>query len=475
MLLDPERLFLLWLLRDRPQTSLNDLEVWFGAEFPLDELAKGLQQDGFLLLDSGKATLTDAGRQVADCLAEDEPVSGGIAASARAFLIAPLSTMRVALARTRVLKYLHNELLPRGSQRPISNRIYMRARKRASRRAIRAAVLATLPLIIVVGYFILKPDGESPAPGTARLEGIVTDRSGNPLPNMSVGIRNGPAANTDTLGKFVVNNVAAGGQIIVVKPPSGGGQLTQHVELEAGKTTRANVVYDASTSQLGLLSITAPVDDSSVEARQVDGRGKTTVHGRCDGLARIFDRFNIWVLVKPETATAFFVQHPPAIVNHQNGTWMMDIWLGEPDHPARNGDRWTIIAVAAGPDSGINRIASTPSLNLLPPHLESNVVTFVSEVKVSQQNSIPVRVQVTGDIHRSVYDPFVERVAEILRRNDMRVFYDRYEEVSSWEKNLRLLFHKVYRARSKYVVRFISQHWHCTNIQSDSPGGTKCV
>jgi hypothetical protein len=54
---------------------------------------------------------------------------------------------------------------------------------------------------------------------------------------------------------------------------------------------------------------------------------------------------------------------------------------------------------------------------------------------------------------------YVEKVAEILKYNDVSLFYDNYEEASLWGKNLTEHLHKVYSGSARYCVMFISKHY----------------
>jgi len=54
---------------------------------------------------------------------------------------------------------------------------------------------------------------------------------------------------------------------------------------------------------------------------------------------------------------------------------------------------------------------------------------------------------------------YVERVAEILRANEVSLFYDDYEEASLWGKNLVEHLQKVYSGSARYCVMFISKHY----------------
>lgn len=54
---------------------------------------------------------------------------------------------------------------------------------------------------------------------------------------------------------------------------------------------------------------------------------------------------------------------------------------------------------------------------------------------------------------------YVEIVAEILHAIGLKVFYDRYEEVDMWGKNLYTHLDDVYRKKSRYCVMFVSKYY----------------
>ncbi len=54
---------------------------------------------------------------------------------------------------------------------------------------------------------------------------------------------------------------------------------------------------------------------------------------------------------------------------------------------------------------------------------------------------------------------YVEKTAGILRRMGFRVFYDKYETVSSWGKNLYEDLTEVFHTRAAYTVMFVSRHF----------------
>lgn len=54
---------------------------------------------------------------------------------------------------------------------------------------------------------------------------------------------------------------------------------------------------------------------------------------------------------------------------------------------------------------------------------------------------------------------YVERVAEFLESHGVAVFYDKYEEVTLWGKDLVEHFDGVYRKQGRFCIMFISRHY----------------
>lgn len=54
---------------------------------------------------------------------------------------------------------------------------------------------------------------------------------------------------------------------------------------------------------------------------------------------------------------------------------------------------------------------------------------------------------------------YVEAVAEFLNERGVVVFYDKYEQVTLWGKNLQEHFESIYRKQARYCVMFISKHY----------------
>ena len=225
-----------------------------------------------------------------------------------------------------------------------------------------------------------------PATEVGRLVGHLTNRAGTPIGGMAVAIRNGPETSTDSQGgAFVLSEVPAGDQFIVIKPPGGRGAVTQHIRIEPRQTTEIKIVYDASGSHLGLLSITAPVTHAILDVRRdrvaFGFEHRATIYGRCDGLAEMLGTFDIWVLIKSETDPRFWVQHPPAVVDPTTKTWHANVIIGSLEIPPHNNEQWDIIAVAADATSDIDNILNTPRLTELPPHISSNVATAIIRIR----------------------------------------------------------------------------------------------
>lgn len=54
---------------------------------------------------------------------------------------------------------------------------------------------------------------------------------------------------------------------------------------------------------------------------------------------------------------------------------------------------------------------------------------------------------------------YIEKVARYLSKMEIKLFYDKFEEVNLWGKNLYDFFHKTFSSRAKYTVMFISKHY----------------
>jgi len=54
---------------------------------------------------------------------------------------------------------------------------------------------------------------------------------------------------------------------------------------------------------------------------------------------------------------------------------------------------------------------------------------------------------------------YVEKVAEILKQNGVKVFYDKFEEAELWGKDLGIQFEFVYARSAKYCILFISEFY----------------
>ncbi|HEY0427493.1 MAG TPA: TIR domain-containing protein [Pyrinomonadaceae bacterium] len=55
--------------------------------------------------------------------------------------------------------------------------------------------------------------------------------------------------------------------------------------------------------------------------------------------------------------------------------------------------------------------------------------------------------------------PYVETVAQLLRDKEIKVFYDNFNKVTLWGRNLVDHLSRVYAERSRFIVMFISKHY----------------
>ena len=54
---------------------------------------------------------------------------------------------------------------------------------------------------------------------------------------------------------------------------------------------------------------------------------------------------------------------------------------------------------------------------------------------------------------------YVQQVAALLQRRDIRVFYDEYAVAELWGNDLYVLLDEVYRKRARFAVAFVSRHY----------------
>jgi hypothetical protein len=166
-----------------------------------------------------------------------------------------------------------------------------------------------------------------------------------------------------------------------------------------------------------------------------------------------------------------------------------DIW----QHVINNDDwtyselLWRRLKIGEVPDEQFARFLETRVHPVICPdraRIESLVLSFNEELKgdhfvmqkVSEMSGRPIykvaqmdRIDGMGNAYEVVLSfagedrPYVDSVAEILRQNDIELFYDIYEEVSLWGKNLIEHLHKVYSSSARYCVMFIS-HFYAEKV-----------
>ncbi len=266
------------------------------------------------------------------------------------------------------------------------------AKRRSRDPRIWITLIVSLSGIVVAAVKVLPqfkaPSTESrpaPAQGSERVIGSITDRAGNPLNNVIIGIRNSVETTTDQQGNFVLNGVPSGDQLLVAKTQGGHGTLTQNLAVEKGKTTHARIIYDSVTSNMGVLSITEPIDGALVDIPSGQSEHLAMVYGRCDGMAQLLGKFEVWLVVNSEHDNRLWIQQPPAVIDAGPCLWRAKVVIGSAKHPPKNKERWNIVALGASTDSQMNRVINTPRLSLLPSHIASNAITVETRILKASQ------------------------------------------------------------------------------------------
>lgn len=54
---------------------------------------------------------------------------------------------------------------------------------------------------------------------------------------------------------------------------------------------------------------------------------------------------------------------------------------------------------------------------------------------------------------------YVYEVAQCLRKNNIKVYYDEFEESNLWGKDMYVYLDKIYRKQSRYCIMFLSKHY----------------
>jgi len=113
-----------------------------------------------------------------------------------------------------------------------------------------------------------------------------------------------------------------------------------------------------------------------------------------------------------------------------------------------------------------DELASSFNRNLKADGYRLVITSYISGKPVYSGMDIEASTHVSQD--SSVYEivlsfagedrPYVEEVAELLTERDVRCFYDKYEDVTLWGKDLAEHLDKVYSS-ARFCVMFISKHY----------------
>jgi hypothetical protein len=78
LLIDPQKLFVLWAVKVQFCVSLDDFRNHYGPDFPISELVGELRQGRFLQQGTGELVLTETGEQAVACLGSPRKVSASL-------------------------------------------------------------------------------------------------------------------------------------------------------------------------------------------------------------------------------------------------------------------------------------------------------------------------------------------------------------------------------------------------------------
>lgn len=220
---------------------------------------------------------------------------------------------------------------------------------------------------------------------TGAINGLLTDRFGAGLPNMTVSVAGSGATKTDTSGNFIIENIPPGHQLIKVQAPTLNSQFTQNINIQSGGITDIKLIFDTQTMQLRLLSITSLVNNGSLEV-EAGTEHRQIISGRCDGLAQIyggFENFQIWVVVRAiQDDERYWVQHPSVVIDRNSNTWSTNTFMGSDKFPPYDGQMWVVMAIATPVNSGMEKILNFSEITDLPfSVITSNVVSLVMKTK----------------------------------------------------------------------------------------------
>lgn len=84
---------------------------------------------------------------------------------------------------------------------------------------------------------------------------------------------------------------------------------------------------------------------------------------------------------------------------------------------------------------------------------------FTSAERIEPNSDTPYRIYEVALSFAGEDRAYVKRVAKALREMKLRVFYDEYENVTLWGKDLYVHLDEIYSKQAKYCVAFLSEHY----------------
>jgi hypothetical protein len=170
----------------------------------------------------------------------------------------------------------------------------------------------------------------------------------------------------------------------------------------------------------------------------------------------------LWAIKEPFPGN-FHPDNGPALI--EGNKWSATAYIGNAKPFADQGLRFKIHVVMAQSDSkaaekyrSYLETANNIGWPGLPDLYGGIIVATVEVVRDDQVFSYDIALSFAGEQR-----DYVQKVASILTKEGISVFYDKFEESNLWGKDLYEHLDDVYRKKSKYCIIFISKEYSNKN------------
>jgi hypothetical protein len=134
-------------------------------------------------------------------------------------------------------------------------------------------------------------------------------------------------------------------------------------------------------------------------------------------------------------------------------------WWNNPDVPRDGYLAHVFVAAASSTDAQVPvRSRDYNPANAIPVQIRSVPAPASQRAEVRAERSLSRKYEVALSFAGEDRE-YVDKVARLLQAAGVEVFYDRFEEVELWGKNLTDLLAEIYAKQSEFVVLFVSAHY----------------